>query len=256
MFMPESAIEFRRRHFSVFVVSMFLGVFSSVSALTLALEVYFKSSDIELTLRFSFAFLSVVTLLQTLCGFNILRGLPHWVNGIASLFYFYLLLSVFALAYNPHPGLCFFALSTSLIGLFCVNSKRYRAMLLAAETIRLEKIIRPQPKLKISSQDAAIRKRLRAKSEQTVGLSDRSITLMVVICWGVSIFFVLVIGMKLYFVYEGVANGVVVAGNRYGPPKSYSLAVEPWMYGSSMFSHVLTIAVCALFLKLMLLLRK
>jgi hypothetical protein len=256
MLMPESAKEFRRKHFSVFVMSMFLGVFSSVSALALATGVYFKSLDIDLALKISFAFLLVVTVFQTICGFNILRGRPRWVNGIASLLYFYLLFSVFTIVYDQNPGLCFFALATSLIGLCCVNSKRYRAMLHAAEAIRLERIIGPQHKLKISGQQAAINNRLRAKTEQSVGISDRSITMMVVICWGISIFFVLVIGMKLYFVYEGVANGVVVAGNRHGPPKSYSLAVEPWMYGSSMFLHLLTIAVCALFLKLMLLLRK
>jgi hypothetical protein len=259
MWILESAIEFRKRHFSIFASSIFLGIFSSVSASALAITSYFVTADTDLGLKIAFAGLMVTTLIQTISGFNILCGRPRYVFGIALLFYFHLLVSVFAIAYDPPPGLYFLALTTSLAGLFCVNSKRYRAMLRAAEKIRLEKSVEPQrqtqPKPKRSKKKTAMAEQLRIRSDSAADGSDRSITIMIVICWGLSLFFVFVIGMKLYFVCDGVFNGVVVAANRYGPPKSYSFTTEPWMYGLSMFLHLLTVAVSALFLRLMLLLR-
>ncbi len=129
-------------------------------------------------------------------------------------------------------------------------------MLQASERMRVERMKGPQPKLKTSRRETALNNRRRAKAEKPFVIMERSITIMKLVCWGLAIFLIFVMGVKLYFVYSGLVSGVVVGANRYGPPKSYSFVDDPWGYGLSMFLHLLVIGACALFLKVMLLLRE
>lgn len=257
MFMLESAIQFREKHFPVFITSIFLGVFSNASTLALALGTYFKSMDLDTALKVTFAALMAVSIFQSFCCLNILRGRSSWAGGMAASFYFHLLFSAVAIFfYDLHLGLYTSALVISLAGLYCLNSLRYRSMLQAAETTNLEKKAGPHPRLKNSKRHAAMNNRLRTKEQKVSLLSDRSVKVMILVCWLLSLMFLLVIGVKIYVIYEGFTDGVVIATSRHGPPKSYSLIHEPWMYGFTMFLHLFTIGVCVLFLKVMHLLRK
>ena len=256
MFMPENAVYFVRKYSSVFTVSMFLVAFSNVATLALAMATYIRSVDLDFSVPFLFAALVVGGAIQGACSIKILRGCPRWANGIMSLFYFYLLLSASAILCDPHLGLYIVALACPLLGIYCLNSRRYQEMLNAAEVIRLERVVGPHPKPIALRLLATAEGRLHSESEEAGLFSDRRISVMVVVCWILSIFCVGVIVVKLYLIYSGVVDGVVMAGNRYGPQQSHSLVEEPWDYGFSMFMHVLSIGFCALFLRLMLLLRR
>jgi hypothetical protein len=87
-------------------------------------------------------------------------------------------------------------------------------------------------------------------------MSDLGITIIQLVGWALSLFFVVAMLVKLYLVYGGLIDGVVAGANRHGPPKHYSLVDQPWMYGLSMGVHLLTLGACALFLRVMLMLRK
>lgn len=256
MFMPGNALYFVREYSSVFIASMFLVAFSNVATLALAMGMYVRIIGLDCSVPFLFAALVVGGAIQGVCGFKILRGCPRWVNGIMSLFYFYLLLSALAIFSAPHLGLYFVALACPLLGIYCLNSRRYQEMLNAAEVLRLERVVGPHPKPIALRLLAMTEARLHSEPEEAALFSDRSITVMMVVCWVLSIVCVGVIVMKLYLIYSGVVDGVVMAGNRYGPQQSHSLVDEPWDYGFSMFMHVLSIGFCALFLRLMLLLRR
>jgi hypothetical protein len=235
---------------------MFLVAFSNVATLALAMGMYVRRMDLDFSMPFLFAAIVVGGAIQGVCGFKILHGCPRWVDGIMSLFYFYLLLSASTILSDPHLGLYFVALACPLLGIYCLNSRRYQEMLNAAEVIRLERVVGPHPKPIALRLLTTAEGRLHSESEEAELFSDRSIAVMMVVCWVLSIFCVGVIVVKLSLIYSGVVDGVVMAGNRYGPPRSYSLVDEPWDYGFSMFMHVLSIGFCALFLRLMLLLRR
>lgn len=256
LYMSESVTEFRARHFLVFVVSVFLGMISCAFVLVLAIGTYFERSDLDLVLRWMFAVILMASAVQTFFCFKILRGYTRWAGGMVFLFISHFIISVPAITYNPNFGLYAIALSLPLLGLYCLNSERYRAMLEAAKRIRLERTEGPQPKLKTSRRQTAINNRLRAKSEKPFVRAEVGTTIIKWILWALTIFFIFGMVVKLFLIYEGLVTGVVVSASRYGPPKSYSFADDPWLFGVSMLLHLLVIGVCGLFLKLMLLLRE
>lgn len=256
MLLPESAVEFRKKHFLVFVVPIFLAMCSCVCLLALSLDSYFKRMDLGTVLKISFSVMVVVNVFQSVCCVNILRGRPSWVGGMVFLFFLHLLFAAPTIVHDPHLGLHVLTLVSPLIGLYCLNTIRYRAMLQAAETVGLEKAAGSQTKLKTSRRQTAINHRLRAKSEKPYAISEVVFTIINWGGWALSLLFVIIMLVKLYVVYGGLSDGVVVGANRFGPPKSYSFVDQPWMYGLSMGLHLLTIGICALFLRVMLMLRK
>jgi hypothetical protein len=256
MYMSESAMEFRRRHFLVFIVSIFLGMISCAFVLVLAIGTYFERSDLNLVSRWMFAVILISSALQTFFYFRILRGYTRWVGGMVFLFTSCFFISAPAITYDPDFGLYAIALSLPLLGLYCLNSERYRAMLEAAKRSRLERTGGRQPKLKTSRRQMAINNGLRAKSKKPFVREEVGTTIIKWIFWALTIFFIFGVVVKLFLIYEGLVTGVVVSASRYGSPKSYSFADDPWMFGISMLLHLLVIGVCGLFLKLMLLLRE
>jgi len=256
LYTSESAMRFRAKHFSVFIASIFLGTFSCALVLVLAMGTYLERADLNSASKWMFSAILIVSSLQTFFCLKILRGYPRWGAGMVLVFASCLLVSAPAIAYDPNFGLYASTLSMPLIGLYCLNSERYREMLQAAESIRVEKAAGPQPKLKTSRRQTAINNRLRAKSEKPFVVTKCGITILKWTGRALSFLFIVVVVVKLYLFCQGLVTGVVVGASRYGASRSYTFVDEPWMFALSMFLHLLAIGVCGLFLRLMLLLRE
>lgn len=62
------------------------------------------------------------------CHFKILYGRPKWVWGMVILFVVCLLMSLPTIYFSPHLFFYFESLFWPLLGLYLINSKRYREM--------------------------------------------------------------------------------------------------------------------------------
>ncbi|RAU43110.1 MULTISPECIES: hypothetical protein [unclassified Pseudomonas] len=251
MYTARKLAEFRRKHFPPFISSIFLGILSTASVLVMVNGTYLKRVDLDFTM--AFALMIVVNIIQSVCSINVFRGYPRWATGSVLLFLFNLIISIPAITYSPPMGLYVVTLISALSGLYCLNSLRYRSMAQAAKAMRLGNFVESQPAL--CKRHAGVNL-LRRKSKTSYGVSDFGFTLLTIAGWLAGLFFVVVSALKLYFIYLGLSDGIVVGANRNGPPRAYSLADQPWLYWLSMAIHLLTVGACTLFLRVLLLLRK
>jgi len=219
-------------------------------------DTYLKNDCIDLKVKLFFGFILLYGVLQILSGVKILHGYPRWVALMISLFAFCLVLDIPVIVYQPNLGFYAFTLCLPLMGLYCLNSDLYRQMLKAAERNRMAKTAGIKPRVETLRHETATNHLRRSKTRRSVIKSKHGIMLVKLVCWIISLFSAVVLVLKLFLIYKGIVSGVVAGAGRYGPPKTYSLGDEPWMFGLSMLLHLLAVCACGLFLKLMLLLRE
>jgi hypothetical protein len=267
------------------MAGIFLTIFSGVLAVMLALDAYFRYELLGARWIWLMAAMGAWSLLLSVFHFFILTGRPRWVWGVVVLFIGCLCVVLPTVEYRPDKILYFLGVLFPLLGLLALNSDRHR------EFRKVIVVLRDKRKRFIGIREA---RRLRVKSERLRGgsasyprdcvgiassinifmkaarhisrrsknndkplvVSDFTIALIKLVCWASGAFLSCVLCVKLYFVYGSIISGVVVGANRQGPAKLYMVADEPWLFGLSMLVHIFTIAACALFLKLLLLLRE
>lgn len=258
MYFWGNCLEFRMKHFRVFMVSIFLGIFSCAVTLMLALDSYFDHTDLDFKIKFYIVSTLVFSLFQVASGVMILHGHSRWVAGIVLLYTLCLLTSLPAIFFQESLVFYSVALCLPLMGLYCLNSARFRLMVSAAAEMNARKKVADDPRFLAFSSGTAI-------ADHHHHHHEREEKLVVIFYWRMitsrwfhlilTVVFALVALAKSYVVYTGLVSGVVIGAGRQGLVSYYSFGDEPWMYGLSMFLHLLTVAVSALFLRLMLLLR-
>ncbi len=133
MFGWKDGLEFRRKHFGVFMCSFYLGVASCAFSLFLVMVTYWADLAFLDQAKFFCALSILFGTFQTLFCFMIARGRAGWVTGMVGIFVFFFVVSLAAISYSPPIALSCLALICPLSGLYCLNSGKYRRMVLWLE---------------------------------------------------------------------------------------------------------------------------
>jgi hypothetical protein len=143
MFGWKEGLEFRRKYFGVFMCSFYLGVASCAFSLILGIVTFWADLAFLDQAKFFCALSILFGVLQTMFCFMIARGRTGWVKGMVGLFVFFFVVSLAAITYSPPIALHCLALICPVGGLYCLNSGKYRRMVLWLECnkIRGQKIL-------------------------------------------------------------------------------------------------------------------
>jgi hypothetical protein len=123
------SLEFRDKYFPVFMASIYLGICSWALMILSLMNSYFQGWDILLTAKWYMAMAVAMSVFQTFCCFMLLRGGSAWAWGMVGIFMLCLLVSVPTAGWSPHLLLFLLAIAVPLMGLYCINTRRYREML-------------------------------------------------------------------------------------------------------------------------------
>jgi Na+-driven multidrug efflux pump len=129
MFGWKEGLDFRRHYFSVFVSSVYLGIFSCSVTLVLVIATYWNGEDFLDNAKRFCAVAMLFSIVQAFICLMILRGSTKWVWGMLIMHLCCFIVTIPAFQYSPHPVLYCFSLGAPIVGWYCLSSANYRRML-------------------------------------------------------------------------------------------------------------------------------
>lgn len=238
--------EFRTKHMPIFVLSIFLGILSYSVVLMLVLDSYFYHEDLSWQIKFYIISGGVVSVFQIVSGVMILHGYPRWVLGMVILYFLCLVVSLPAIFFQESFAFYSLAVCLPLVGLYCLNTPRFRLMLTAATELRPNRKAPPYQRVKTSKRETAINNRrrdLEIKSFAEKMRARHKVTYPI----GASLV-ILFIGAMGYLIYDGFASGYILLGGRGHPFTRYTLSEQPggFWFGITMYIICIVLSVASL----------